>query len=187
MIKRFSSCLLIVVLLFALASCGDKFDEKKYIGEGLLTRLGILVDANQTYYNDVFVMGRLEYDEKTTVKKDGKTYALVTDSIYTTYEALETSLKDVYLEDEAERILKEYNYYTDIDGKLYIDLSKTEVPTKGHKWVRDRTEQPELEGSGEDFYIIEFYFRDGKSDELDEFKFVNTKKGYRLTVLQEVD
>lgn len=176
-----------VIIVFSLCSCDEEFNPDKYITEGLKTNLGLLVDANQTYYNNVFVMGRLDYDESQTVEKDGKTYALVTDRIYTSYEYLETSLKEIYIDEEAERILRDYNYYTDIDGKLYIDLDKTEVPSKGHKWIRDKSEEPELEGTGEDYYILEYYFVDGKSDELDEFKFINTASGYRLTQLQEVD
>ena len=107
--RKFILIILSLLTVISLTACEEDFNADKYIGEGLKTTLGLIVDANQRYYNDIFVMGRLDYDVNQTVEKDGKTYALVTDKIYNSYDYLEQSLNDVYIEQEAERILKEYD------------------------------------------------------------------------------
>jgi hypothetical protein len=179
--------LCLITALFFLTSCGeDEFDPDKYIGESLQSQFQVLVDANQDFYNNVFVLGHLPVDEKKTVEKDGKTFAPVTDSIYKTYDLLLNGLKGVYTEDAVADILDNYDYYTDIDGKLYFNMEFDGAAKKGVKWERDPAEGQELEKKTEDSYTLEFGFVCGKKDEWDEFTFVRTDLGYRLTKLQYV-
>jgi len=175
-----------LTLLFASCESGE-FDPEKYVGEGLRTAFGAIVDSNQHFYNDVFVLGHLKADESKAVKKDGKTYAPVTDKEYAGYDELVSALKATYTDDCVTQILDNYDCYTDIDGKLYVDTNKDYTERKGVKWDRDRGVEAEFEGKTENSFTMEYRFTCGKKDELDEFTFVRVENGYRLTELQYVD
>ncbi len=179
---------LLLCLAAVLCSCeADEFNPDKYVGDGVLAVFGVLVDQNQIYYNDVFVLGHLEIDESKTVEKDGRTYALVTDKKYTSYEELKSRMLATYTEDCVNDILENYDIYRDIDGKLYYDLSDKDNVRKGYKWERVREQAPEFEGKTEKSYTMEYKFVCGKKDELTEFTFLRVNQGYRLTKLQYVD
>ena len=179
---------LLLCLALVLSACGmDAFDPDEYVGEGLLTLFGIEVDNNQYFYNEVFVLGHLKVDESKSVKKDGKTYAPVTDKRINTYDELKRLLSEIYTEDAVMDILENYDFYKDIDGKLYYDLSDKDNTRKGYKWERMKDVAPEIESREENTYVMEYKFACGKKDELDEFTFVRTENGYRLTKLQYVD
>lgn len=179
---------LLICLVLLLTACGEKgeFNPDEYIGEGLLTYFGLLIDNNQYFYNEVFALGHLEINEKETVKKDGKTWAKVTDEKINTYEELERRLSSIYTEDCVKEILANYTFYTDIDGALYYDTADLTAKRRGKKWVRDTSEAPEFEGKTENSYTLEYTFKCGKGDEMDEFLIVSTDAGYRLTKLQYV-
>ena len=186
--KRLVVLPLLLCLAIALCSCEiDEFDPDKYVGEGVLAAFGVLVDQNQIYYNDVFVLGHLEIDENKTVKKDGKTYALVTDDKYASYEELKSRMLATYTPDCVNDILDNYDFYRDIDGALYYDLSDKDNTRQGYKWERVREEAPEFEGKTDNTYTMEYKFVCGKRDELTEFTFLRVDQGYRLTKLQYVE
>ncbi len=178
---------LLLCILLAFSACGyNEFDPDEYVGEGLLTAFGIIVDENQYFYNEVFVLGHLETDEKVTKQVDGKTYARVKDEKIGSYEELTDRLLSVYTEECVKSILENYDFYIDIDGALYYDLSNDENTRGGYKWIRNTEKTPELEGKTENSYTIEYKFDCGKKDELDEFTFVRVEGGYRLAKLQYV-
>ncbi len=184
--KRIIALAIIIMLLFT--ACGkDEFDPEKYVGESLLTNFGMLVDMNQLLYNNVFVLGHLEVDESKAFEKDGKKYAPVTDKVYTSYDVLKNVVESIYTKECAEDILTNYDLYADVDGVFCLDMSKAENEHKGVKWVRDLDGEVELEERETGKYVMEYRFACGKKDEIDEFTFVNTAGGYRLTELQYVD
>ncbi len=187
--KRIIAALIALITVFTLfASCGSKeFDADKYISESLLVAFKLLVNSNQDFYNNVFVLGHLKVDEKKAFEKDGKKYAPVVDKKYASYQALVDSLKITYTEDCVSRILADYPVYSDIDGVFCYNLTDGKIVTEGRKWVLDPEKKPELEGKGADYYIVEYRFTEGKHDELDEFKFVRSGTQYRLDELQYVD
>ncbi len=178
--------LICLTLLFA--ACGyDEFDPEKYVGDGLRTAFGVIVDQNQHFYNDVFVLGHLKANEKKAVKKDGKTYAPVTDSEFGSYDELVSALKATYTDDCVTQILDNYDCYIDIDGALFVDTDADYTSRKAVKWERDPAFEAEFEGKTENSFTMEYRFTCGKKDELDEFTFVRVENGYRLTELQYVD
>lgn len=185
--KTISLFFCVLILIFSLCSCEDEFDPDEYIGEGLLTQFSILVDANQHFYNEVFVLSHLPVNEDESFEYEGKTYAPVNDTLYTSYDKLIEHLNGIYTEEAVEDILENYDYYRDIDGKLCFDMAYADSAKKGVKWERDPEWKPELEGKKDGMYTVEFGFKCGQKDEIDEFDFVRTDAGNRLTKLQYVN
>ena len=188
--------LALLSLLCIFASCGKEaqeesgaFDESKYIGEALLTEFNQMVDKNQYFYNKVFVLGHLAVDTESTKEVDGKTYALVTEG-YSTYEELKNALLLIYTKDATNAILSEYDYYKDIDGALYFDMSmdKKLSEAKGTKWERDYMEKVELEEKVGYTCTLEYHFVYDKKDEMDEFTFYRMGENlWRFEELHKVD
>lgn len=176
-----------VIMLFFTACGKDEFDPETYISPGQLSRYGMMVDTNQMMYNDVFVLGHLDIDESAVFKKDGKTYAPVKSDIYKSYDILKGVLETVYTDECVKDILETYDFYKDIDGVLCYDMSDADNTRTGTKWVRNPDIEAEVEEKEDGRCVLEYRFDCGKKDEIDEFEFVNTDKGYRLTALQYVD
>lgn len=187
MLKKYASLCACILMLLSFAACGNDFDPDTYVGEGVKTRLGVLVDANQTFYNEVFVLGRLAVDEKSEKEYDGKSYAPVTDTAYPDYQSLELALKEVYTDDAVKDILKQYDFYKDIDGKLCLDMSSSEASNSGNKWKYDRSTSPELKDMTDNSYTFRYAFISGEEQKNCDFTFVNTESGYRLAELKPVD
>lgn len=183
--KKIAIALIIVILAVSFFASSKKFDPETYVSEGLQISFGILVDANQMFYNEVFALGHLETDKTKVVKEDGKKWVLVTDKRFPTYEALKEGLRSTYTEDCVVKIFIDYPIYKDIDGKLYLDADAT--PQEGVKWVRDKEKIGEFEGKTEKSYTMEYRFTAGRKSELDEFTFRRDAASYRITEFIYVD
>ena len=177
-------CLLFSVIMIA-SCCAcqrmDKLDPDEYISEAALTQCTTLLVANQRLYNEVFVLSHLTTDDDNTFEKDGVTYAPVNDSRYSSYSDLVNEIKSIYTEELAEDILDKYNYYKEIDGVFCFDTSCEEKIKEGRKWEYSNKNEIELEGKDGDSYTLEFYFVCGKRDCRQEFDFIKTDSGYKLT------
>lgn len=185
--KKIIAFVLCFAIVFLFAGCkADELRPEEYISEAALTQCRIRVMANQRFYNDVFVLGHLKVDESKKFEKDGKTYAPVADSLYQNYQELKDDLSQTYTSECVDRILKTYNYYADVDGKLCFDMSCSDKAEKGIKYVLGDKHEPELEDINGDVYEIEFYFVCGKKDELHTFEFVKQDSAYLLNELTRV-
>ena len=186
--KRAISVAFCLLILLGTVSCGkEELQSDKYIGEGLLVTFKVMVDCNQEFYNDIFVLGHLDVDKEKQFEKDGITWAPVVSEKYKTYDDLLSAMRSVYTEDCVQAILKKYDFYADVDGVLCFNTAFADKVESGKKWVRTDDWTPEVEEKGEAYYQVEYKFYAGKSDEIDEFRFDKTTNGYRLTELQRVD
>lgn len=184
MLKKAICLLFSFLIIISLCACTEKeavVNPDNYISDAAVTQCGTIIDSNQMLYNEVFVLGHLSVDEKKSIEKDGKKYAPVTDNRFSSYADLADLVNMLYTEDCAKSILKTYNYYKDIDGVLYYDLSCKEKIQSGLKWERSSDEEVELEKKIDESYTLEFFFVSGKKDCRQEFVFVKTDSGYRLT------
>ncbi len=187
MLKKIIAFFMCLALALTFTGCkAEELRPEEYISEAALTQCRIKVMANQRFYNDVFVLGHLKVDEGKKFKKDGKTYAPVVDGLYHSYQDLKNDLDQTYTNDCVDKILKTYDCYIDIDGKLCFDMSFSDNVEKGIKYVLGDKHEPELEDINGNVYEIEFYFVCGKKDEMHTFEFVKEDSSYLLTELTQV-
>lgn len=178
--KRIIAFILAAVMALSFCACGKKdVDPETYVGEGLLATFRSLADSNQYFYNEVFVLGHLKVSETTTVTEGKKTYALVTDPRYSNYADLEAALKAVYTDKCAEEILKKYPIYKDIDGSLYLDMSKAPEGKESERWVMNFDKDPVVSRAKEKEYELDYYFTKGSRTKKKDFDFVRIGNGVR--------
>ncbi|MBR3621533.1 MAG: hypothetical protein IKN56_08475 [Clostridia bacterium] len=176
--KKYLSLILCILFAFSFASCGSKEPEKNdYIGEGTKTQLKLLVMANLNFFSDTFVDSTLKADESKPIEKDGVKWYRVKDSGFVSYDAFLTALNVVYTPDCVEKILNEYDFYAEIDGKFCIkaDAVKSQDNVK---WEMDPAFGADISLKG-DKIIATYRFIKEKKSKILTFTFVESG-GYRL-------
>ena len=92
--KRIISVAFCLLMLLGTVACGkEELQSDKYIGEGLLVTFKIMVDCNQEFYNDIFVLGHLDVDKEKQFEKDGVIWAPVVSEKYKTYDDLLNAIR----------------------------------------------------------------------------------------------
>ncbi len=186
-LKKVISALLALLIPVCFASCGkEEVTPETYVGEGAKIQFRMLVDANQKLFNEVFVLGRLECDESKAVDKDGEKWAPVTDKSYTSYKMLADSVRGIYTEECAEKLLEDYDFYADIDGVFCRKISGEELPAET-KWVRDTEKEPVIKVNEDGSFTAEYRLISEKKTMKEKFTFVKTEGGYRLDELRSAD
>lgn len=177
--KKTVSILCIAVLLIC-AGCSKKPTEKEinnYIGEGMMTNFRLLFSENEFFVNEVFINSHLPVSASETVQKDGKTYAKVISDKYGSFQALESAVRAVYSAEASEKLLKEKNFYADINGSLYFDLSADFEKTEGPVW---NFEKIKTVSTGEKEYVFGIPCKNGKKTSSSEFKVILDNNDWRL-------
>lgn len=195
--KIIAFLLSLISIICVFSSCGKKeeevtetaFDPDSYVGEGLLTIFGNLVDQNQTFVNEVFIYSHLAVDENNTKEVDGKTYIKVTDK-YSTLDELKEAMNKVYTEQATDNILTQYNYYIDIDGELYFEKSAESniIDDTKKVFIRDYSKSAEFIDKGDYTYTMAFSFENEKKTTVKNFVFyrmgTNSYKLGELTITE---
>lgn len=177
--KKTVSILCIAVLLIC-AGCSKKPTEKEinnYIGEGMMTNFRLLFSENEYFVNEVFINSHLPVNASETIQKDGKTYAKVVSEKYKSFQALESAVRAVYSAEASEKLLKEKNFYADINGSLYFDLSAEFKKTEDTVW---NFEKIKTVSAGEKEYIFSIPCKTGKKSSSSEFKVILYNNDWHL-------
>ena len=177
--KKYLSLFLCIVFTLSFASCGGKEHQEQsdFTGEGMKTQLKMLVMAHLNFYNFSFADSTLEADESKPIVKDGVKWLPVKDSRFASYEAFLTSLNVVYTPECVEKILNEYDFYAEVDGKFCIKADAVKSHD-GEKWEMDPSFNAEISSKG-DKITAKYGFVKGKKNKTHSFTFVNSGE-YRL-------
>lgn len=178
-LKKIISFFCIAFLLLC-AGCSKEPTEEEisnYIGEGMMTNFRLLFVENEHFVNEVFINSHLPVDSSQTVSKDGKTYAKVVSDRYASYSDLESSVRSVYCTSVAENLLKEKNFYIDINGALYFDMSADSEKVEGPVWNVEKAESVSV-GKEEYIFSIPCIVNGKKSDS--EFRIILDNNEWRL-------
>lgn len=177
--KRIISLLSVVVLLLC-AGCSNEPTEKEisnYIGEGMMTNFRLLFIQNERFVNEVFIHSHLPVDASKTETKDGKTYAKVVSDKYESYSSLEAAVKSVYASAAAEKLLKEKNFYADINGELYFDMSADFEKTEGPVWNAEKAKAVSV---GNEEYVFSVPCKANEKKSSSTFKVIHDNGDWRL-------
>ncbi len=177
--KKIISILCIAIFLIC-AGCSKKPTEKEinnYVGEGMMTNFRLLFSENEHFVNEVFINSHLPVDSSQTVSKDGKTYAKVVSDKYESYSALESAVKSVYCSQASEKLLKEKNFYADINGSLYFDMSSDFEKSEGAVWNLEKVRTVSV---GNNEYVFSIPCKAGKKSSSSEFKIILDNNEWRL-------
>lgn len=184
--KKYLSLFLCFVFALSFASCGKKETKQDdYIGEGLKTQLKMLVMANLNFYSYSFVSSTLKTDDKNPIEKDGVKWLIVNDSLFASYDEFLTSLNVVYTPECVEKILQEYDFYAEIDGKFCIKADEAKAEDS-EKWEMDPALAAEIVSNKENKISVKYAFKKGEQTKKQTYTFINTSSGYRLDKLYKL-
>ncbi len=170
-------CLLAIAVSAGCSRVPAEKDINSYVGEGIIMTAQLLFDGNEALVNNVFVYSHLPIDKNDTVTQNGKTYAAVKSDSYSSYANIVSTVNAVYTTEESEKILKEYDFYADINGKLYFDLSKDFEASDGVDFD-SLNAKPVSSENGE--YIFSVPCKAGKKKSATEMKVVSANGDWRL-------
>lgn len=137
--------LILICFTFFLVGCSpkevkpDAFADN-FVPEGKMTVIRYLISSNAYLVENVFIENRLPFDAEKSITNTEGTFAPVVSDKYETYTDLYDELQATYTDEAAERILAEYNIYSEVDGKLYINTSATAKKADNLDWSN-----PEIE------------------------------------------
>ena len=86
----------------------------------------------------------------------------------------------------AEKLLKDYDFYDDIDGVFCRRINDDDMPG-GKKWVRDTQKEPKITANGDGTYTGEYRLVCDDDSVKETFTFVKTEDGFRLDELSAAD
>ncbi len=140
--------LILACFLILLTGCAQKnysgstdnaLDEN-YIGEGQMTVLRHLISSNAFFVEEVFIENRLPSETGKDTTNESGVFAPVVSEKINSYDELVQIIKSTYTAETAEKILADFNYYTDIDGKLHINKQIPASEAENYDWSN-----PEIE------------------------------------------
>lgn len=140
--------LILTCLLILLTGCTaknhsgstDNALNENYIGEGQMTVLRYLISSNAFLVEEVFIEKRLPAETGKDITNENGVFAPVVSEKIKTYDELVQVIKSTYTAETADKILSEFNYYKDIDGKLYLNTKASVSQAENYDWSN-----PEIE------------------------------------------
>ena len=133
--KRIIAAVICIALLFG--GCAAKtpsVTDANYVGEGQMTVLRYLVSSNAFIVEEIFIENTLEADTANIITNEKGSFAPVVSTKAASYDELKAILESTYTKEAADKILSEYNMYTDIDGKLCINTAYTYANSEDYDW-----------------------------------------------------
>lgn len=184
--KKCLSLFMCILFVLSFTACGEEeVTPDAYIGEGLLTQLTLLVKNNQRLYADVFVASTLNADKSKPVEKNGIKWLPVTDSSFSSYTDIENTVKAVFTADCAEKILSEYDFYADIEGKLCIKSDAAKSSDAKHFELNPQVGGKVISKSANEIRIKYEFVKD-ESKKSETFVFKNLDGGWRLNKFYKI-
>ena len=138
--KRVIAVIICLMLFLTACSGNSKLDESNinsYVGAGELTVINTLVKSNGFFVEEVFVANSLPVDSENTVETENGTFAPVASDKFESYADFEKKIRSTYTEAASNEILSQ-NKYTEINGKLYLNLNHETDTTE--KYLLDWSE-----------------------------------------------
>ena len=132
--KRIIAAVTCTALLLTGCSFKPDVTDANYVGEGQMTVLRYLVKSNGFLVEDVFVESHLPTESGKDITNESGTFSPVFAGEIDTYAELVTAVESTYTKEAAEKILSQYDMYTEIDGKLYFNTKYTESDATDYDW-----------------------------------------------------
>ena len=179
--KKFLSLLLCAVFSFGFCACGDSdIDPDKYVGEAQMTRFKALFTTELDLYSNVFALSTLDADKTKSFEYKGDEWAPVKSASYSSYKKLSEVVGAAFISEAADKLLKEYDFYADIDGKFCIKTGSIKK-SDSDKPELDISKQPKLVSSSADECVIRYYVKVGKLNKSVNVRFVKQNGSYKLS------
>lgn len=131
--KTFAVAMCIMLLLTGCSFKPDALDAN-YVGEGQMTVLRYLIKSNGFLVEDVFVKNHLPTESGKDITNENGIFSPVVSGEISTYEDLVIAVESTYTKEASQKILSEFDKYTEIDGKLYFNTEYTESDTEDYDW-----------------------------------------------------